>query len=614
MVPEQLGPYRVERKIGRGGMGTVYYGVHRQSGDEAAVKVLTAGLAAEEGFQSRFNAEIETLKKLDHPNIVRLLGYGEQSGFLFYAMEFVEGRSLQDELSAGRRFQWREVTRIAIDVCRALKHAHDAGVIHRDLKPANLLMDKDDHVKLSDFGIARLFGSTHLTSTGGVMGTADYMSPEQAEGQRVDVRSDLYSLGSVLYALLAGKPPFTADSLPKVLDKLRFADAVPVGQRADDVPQELERIITQLLSKDPQQRIPTAVALAKRLEAMLHALTVRADDESAECEAADEVETDRHEFVVRDPEAETDGHDPVPPSIATRETIAAPAQETPDEPPPIDSQSDEPADGAIGVETEPTRPDEANNEAPANRFTTLEEDRREQSRQQETAAHDPRHWWKLTVPVVLLGLIVWLVLAALRPPSADTLFNKISRTADDGGAESLLLIETDIDAFLNRFPDDERAAQVRDWDEEIELYRLARRLERRAEGRRGSTPLTAVERAYLEAIEHRVRMPELTVGKLEAVIAVFDAPTVTDERERRCVELAHRELNRLREEIDKWSPEHLKSILARLDHADAIEVAQPDTARRIRSGVVELFGNKPWAAEAVARARRGLATGETSPK
>jgi serine/threonine-protein kinase len=415
---------------------------------------------------------------------------------------------------------------------------------------------------------------------------------------------------------LAGKPPFTANSLPKVLDKLRFADPVPVGQRAEDVPQELERIISQLLDKDPQQRIPTAVALTKRLEAMLHALTVRPADQPADRAADEDVGADHHEFVVRDPEAETDKHEPVEPPIATRETIAAPVKEAADEPGKDDSQSDkyESENAGPPAKSEAATTVAADRDSPVNRFTTLEEARREQSLQQATVAHDPRHWWKLAGMVVLLGLIVWLVLAALRPPSADTLFKKLARAAEEKTAESLFMVESDIDAFLHRFPQDPRAAQVRGWKEEIELYRLARRLERQSQGRRGSTPLTPVERAYLEAIEHRVRMPELTVVKLEALIAVFDPPAVTDQRARRCVTLARRELKRLRAEIDEWSQEHLKSILARLDHADAIQATEPDTARRIRSGVVELFGDKPWAAEAVTRARQGLATSATSPE
>src|SRR4029079_4491937 len=127
--------------------------------------------------------------------IVKLYGYGEQAGTLFYAMELVPGTSLEDELRGGRRFQWREVTQMAIKLSRALKHAHDHGVIHRDLKPANLLLTPDGEIKLSDFGIARLFGNTRLTSDGGVLGTAEYMSPEKADGRTATDRCDQDSLG-----------------------------------------------------------------------------------------------------------------------------------------------------------------------------------------------------------------------------------------------------------------------------------------------------------------------------------------------------------------------------------------------------------------------------------
>src|SRR4029079_3925872 len=137
-----------------------------------------------------------------HPNIVQLHGFGEEEGHLYYVMELVEGRSLQDELVAGRRFSWREVTRMGVAIAEALKHAHDRGIIHRDLKPANLLIDPQDHIKLTDFGIAKLYGGSSVRAEGGVLGTADYMAPEQADGKPVTSRCDLYALGSVLYALL----------------------------------------------------------------------------------------------------------------------------------------------------------------------------------------------------------------------------------------------------------------------------------------------------------------------------------------------------------------------------------------------------------------------------
>ena len=177
---EQLGPYRIERTIGRGGMGTVYSGVHTETGQNVAVKVLSVLLGENERFRERFQIEIETLEKLDHKNIVRLIGFGEHDDHLFYSMELVEGRNLQQELRTGRRFQWREAARIGMQICDALKHAHDHGVIHRDLKPSNLLYTSDEHIKLTDFGIAKLFGASHMTADGSALGTADYMSPEQA--------------------------------------------------------------------------------------------------------------------------------------------------------------------------------------------------------------------------------------------------------------------------------------------------------------------------------------------------------------------------------------------------------------------------------------------------
>jgi serine/threonine-protein kinase len=197
---------------------------------------------------------------------------------LFYAMELVEGTSLEEELQSGRRFDWQKVTHVGIQISRALKHAHDSGVIHRDIKPANLLLTSTGDVKLSDFGIAKFFGATGLTSDGGVPGTAEYMAPEQADGRPVTHRSDLYSLGGVLYALLAGRPPFRARSIPEMLQLQRFAEPEPVQRLCPDVPKELASIVAQLLEKDPERRIVSAMILGRRLEAMEHGLLARRGD------------------------------------------------------------------------------------------------------------------------------------------------------------------------------------------------------------------------------------------------------------------------------------------------------------------------------------------------
>ncbi len=198
----------------------------------------------------------------------------KRMSYLFYAMELIEGTSLEEELRAGRRFDWREVTQLAIKLCKALKHAHDHGIIHRDIKPANLLLSTSGEIRLSDFGIARLFGNTRMTNDGGVLGTAEYMAPEQADGRVVTDRCDQYSLGGVMYALLAGRPPFRAASLVEMLQLQRFAEPQPVRRYAPDTPADLDRIIRQLLEKDPQKRFVNALILGRALEAMERGLSL----------------------------------------------------------------------------------------------------------------------------------------------------------------------------------------------------------------------------------------------------------------------------------------------------------------------------------------------------
>ena len=216
---EQLGPYIIDKQIGRGGMGFVYAAHHEDTADVVAVKMLSVGFEDDDNFRNRFSLEIETLKQLHHDGIVEIFGFGEQDGILFYSMELVDGPSLYETLKSEGPIAWRDVVRLTIEICHALKHAHDRGVIHRDLKPSNLIVSRSGSVKLVDFGIARLFGTAQLTADHAVVGTADYMSPEQAEGQRPTVRSDLYSLGAVMYALLSGKPPFSSPSIAQVIHR-----------------------------------------------------------------------------------------------------------------------------------------------------------------------------------------------------------------------------------------------------------------------------------------------------------------------------------------------------------------------------------------------------------
>jgi hypothetical protein len=268
MLGDRLGKWILYKELGRGGMGRVYLAQEELTGRQAALKVLAAELAQDVGFLHRFQREIETLGQLDHPNIVRFYEAGFENGLYFFAMEYVDGQGLDHILETQGRLPWSEVLDIALQLCPALKHAHDHGIIHRDLKPANLLRTPEGVVKLTDFGVAKIFAGTHLTATGGVVGTAEFVSPEQAAGKPVSKRSDLYSLGVVLYTLLVGHPPFEGKSFLELLHKHRYAQFDPPRKYVLDLPYELDEIVCQLLEKEPDNRPADALVLAKQLQAV----------------------------------------------------------------------------------------------------------------------------------------------------------------------------------------------------------------------------------------------------------------------------------------------------------------------------------------------------------
>ncbi len=267
MHPDRIGPYLIDRKIGSGGMGNVYRGVHETSGQEAAVKVLPAAMAREDGFVRRFSREIEALKKLNSRYIVSLFEAGQtDEDTYYYAMEYVDGETLTNVITDRKRIPWREVLDIALEIAAALKAAHDAGIIHRDLKPSNLMLAADGTVKLTDFGVAHVFATTRLTRTGGVVGTAEYMSPEQARGQRATQRSDLYSLGAVMYVMLTGRPPFSGQTANDILHKQQFAQFDRPSRYVPEIPRLLEELVCTLLEKKADRRLPSALVLMKKLE------------------------------------------------------------------------------------------------------------------------------------------------------------------------------------------------------------------------------------------------------------------------------------------------------------------------------------------------------------
>ncbi len=265
-LPERIGDYKIERKLGQGGMGTVYLGQHEQTGQLVAIKVLPASLAREEGFVARFAREIEAMQRVTGENVVQMYDSGEWEGTYYYTMEFVDGETVTDRIMREKRMGWREVIEIATQICKALKAAHNTGIVHRDLKPSNLLLDKHGLCKLTDFGVAHIFAGDQLTATGGVIGTVEYMSPEQAQGRRVDKRSDIYSLGAVMYVMLTGRPPFMGKSALDIAQKHKYGQFDSPRRIVPDIPHWLDEVVCKCLEKNPDNRYPDAYVLQLRLQ------------------------------------------------------------------------------------------------------------------------------------------------------------------------------------------------------------------------------------------------------------------------------------------------------------------------------------------------------------
>ena len=256
--------YQIHKRIGRGGMADVFSTRDLLLDRQVAIKVLFPEFATDANFVERFRREAQSAASLSHPNIVSVYDWGKYEGTYFIAMEEVQGRTLAEILTTNKQLTAKQAAEIASEVAAALGFAHDNHVAHRDIKPANILIGSNGQVKVADFGIARAMNApteANLTQVGSVMGTATYFSPEQAQGAQPDPRSDLYSLGIVMYEMVAGRPPFTGENPVSIAYKQVHDAPQPLVQIVADVPRSYEAIVAKLLAKDPAMRYPTAGAL-----------------------------------------------------------------------------------------------------------------------------------------------------------------------------------------------------------------------------------------------------------------------------------------------------------------------------------------------------------------
>ena len=261
------GRYRIVEVLGRGGMATVYLARDDELERPVAVKVLAGHLADDPTFRARFVREARLAAQLSHPNVVQIFDQGEDGGNPYIVMEYVDGRSLAGELDAEGRLDPARVVDLGVQACAGLEHAHAAGLVHRDIKPGNLLVRSDGTLKIADFGIARAAETTRLTQIGSVLGTAAYLSPEQALGEEVTAAADIYSFGCVLYECLTGRTPYVFETLAELTAKHREEPIRPLGELRPELSEELEAVVMRCLARNPAYRPPSAPALAQELAA-----------------------------------------------------------------------------------------------------------------------------------------------------------------------------------------------------------------------------------------------------------------------------------------------------------------------------------------------------------
>ncbi|MEE2826137.1 MAG: serine/threonine-protein kinase [Planctomycetota bacterium] len=588
MKIKKLGPYKLLSVLGRGGMGTVYRAQNQETGNYLAVKVLAEHFSHDPHFRNRFESEIKALIKLNHPNIVRLISYGQEDATLYFAMELVEGKNLFQLQRDGKRFDWREVLSISRDIAQGLRHAHDRGVIHRDLKPGNLLASEEGLIKITDFGIAKNFGANSNTGTN-VLGTMDFMSPEQAKGDPVTVKSDLYSLGSVMYCLLSGRPPHRGNSVEESLHNLTRPNAPRIIQSVPNVPTELDGLISRLMEPDPQKRLPTAQSLLHRIEQVEQQLKDYSEAQTAERPIA----PSHDKFAIGKPVTSEQKSDS---SYAKSTAIENPNALT------GDSENQAHRKTQANTVKEPETPGAPDSGAYIDYFNTVTEQQRQ--RQTGEAENTPRDSWRNiawtgTLFILAVGLIVAGTILAYRRPSAEQLYAKI---IEHQANPQKSIVE--IRQFLEFYPDNEQADQVRLLKSEAEAIALRQRLTIQSESRMGNS-LTEIEKQFVEIMELSRKDIPAAYSRLKALVTLYGGDGSLNLRDKVCIEASQVFLTQLKNEAEEKQMVgrgRIESLMQRAKKASPAEAAQ------MYRSIIELYGESSWAAPLIETAKRRLAT------
>ena len=330
------GRYELQNLIGRGGMADVWKARDHRLGRDVAVKRLRADLASDDTFQARFQREAQSAARLNHPNIVAVYDTGETQDpttglqVPYIVMELIDGHTLRDVLRDGRKILPRRALEFTQGVLEALSYSHAAGIVHRDIKPANVMLTREGYVKVMDFGIARAVADTSatMTQTAAVIGTAQYLSPEQARGETVDNRADIYATGCLLYELLVGRPPFIGDSPVSVAYQHVREIPAPPSSLDSEITQQMDAITLKALAKDPTDRYQTAKQMRDDIDRLLSGREPLAIRTHADPEA----DTEEQTHLVPAAAATATATRPAPAAAAQRDGVTPARTESPEEP------------------------------------------------------------------------------------------------------------------------------------------------------------------------------------------------------------------------------------------------------------------------------------------
>lgn len=591
MSSNKMGPFQLEGVVGRGGMGTVYRARHEETDEIVAIKALSATYSEDDHFRTRFESEIKALLQLDHPNIVRLISYGQEDGNLYFAMELVEGKSLFHLQKKHGNSHWQEVLDLARDVASGLRHAHDRGIIHRDLKPGNLLKSQTGEYKITDFGIAKRFGNNQNTE-GNVIGTLAFMSPEQAKGEPVTVRSDLFSLGACLHTMLTGRPPFSGNSMEESLRNLTNVPAPSLTIAVPDLPVEIDELVSNLIKKKPEERIATAQVLLHRISkieeilrassqaATAHGLRVEAEPKSHKTVSSFKTNLNVKEtdglFVDENPRTGGEAHDKTVVSAVRPGNLPT-------------------KQGKTKVNSSGTKPDQK-----ADYYNRVTEEERRRSLDSEPEEAETGRAGIVGLSIGLLAVLVacgFGIYNAFKPLSADQLYSTIVEKT-----ERPHKVKEEIGEFLERFPEDDRVTEIQ------RLEKVAGAItyfntKSMAFASGGDSRLSTMEQEFVKTINLAKDDSVGGYSRLRAFITVHESNADDSKASQACLAAAKGYMTKLHIDADNAVAWHEDSIKNAFERA---EQASYGGKVKIFKAIIELYGDARWAEESVAKAKDRL--------